>query len=388
MLGAAVERRVALFAVVTTILVAVAAFLTSGCGASSAAAEASAAPDPPAWLLEDMTRQARNCGDAHASAWWTLTTAGRAAVVEGGDIDELSRNTDRPVFAYVIHGDFTRWIWSSPSGAKTPSYSWVVAVLDAKSHIADVVGNSAKPFDTSGLTMHPAVLAATPSPQPATSAFNVTGSVRLQQADGERPGSGLTVTARSERSHRPSVRVRTMSDGSFQLSLKPGWYLLTVDYWGEPALQINVPKVGIAFAPISAPARELAQTTRVSVNDPPSLVPPHGVWLDGHLVLMEPVWPEVSAISRAKAVAAALDGGKPARAVLATVSAPQRMLGPKQPMVDWLTWVVVRDLPRPIDCVVGGYVPKGTPRTPGLVTHSVSLIDAKTGRFLLGFFTK
>ena len=96
----------------------------------------------------------------------------------------------------------------------------------------------------------------------------------------------------------------------------------------------------------------------------------------------------MSAISRAKAVAAALDGGKPARAVLATVSAPQRMLGPKQPMVDWLTWVVVRDLPRPIDCVVGGYVPKGTPRTPGLVTHSVSLIDAKTGRFLLGFFTK
>ena len=234
-----------------------------------------------------------------------------------------------------------------------------------------------------------ALPAQVPSPAPTPAVGNVSGSVSLREPDGERPGSGLTVTARSERAERPAVTARTGPDGGFQLSLDPGWYLLTVDYWGEPAMQIHVPQAGVAFAPISAPSRELAQTARVTVNDPPSLVPPHGAWLDGHLVLLEPVWPEISTtISRARADAAALGGAKPARAFLATVTDRGRMLGPKQPMVDWLAWVVVRDLPRPTDCVIGGMKPAGTPRTPGLVTHSVSLVDARTGRFLEGFFTR
>jgi len=388
MLRAPVKRRVVLFAVITTILMAVAAFLTSGCGASSAAAEASAAPDPPAWLLEDMTRQARNCGDAHASAWWTLTTAGKAVAVEGGDSDELSSNADRPVYVYVIHGDFTRWLWSLPAGGPAPKYSWVVVILDAKSHIADAFGNSAKPFDISGFAMQPVILGATPSPQPTTSAFNVSGSLLLQQADGQRPGSGLTVTCRGVRRDSRSVTVQTMSDGSFQLSLEPGWYVLTVEYWGEPALQIHVPKVGITYAPISAPAEEFGQSTRVIVNDPPAVISSSGLWLGSERVLLEPVRGKTHVISRARAVKVAVGGPKPARALLATVSAPERILAPNGPMVDWLTWVVVRDLPRPIDSVIGGYKPGGTPRIPGLVTHSVSLIDAKTGRFLLGFFTK
>jgi len=377
-----------LLAVVATVALAGAAILTSGCGASNAAAQSPAVSGPPAWLLQDMTRWARICGDLHASAWWTLTTAGRAAVVEEGDIDELSRNTDRPVFAYVLHGDFTRSAWSSPSEAQEPKYTWVVVVVDAKSHIVDVEAHGAKPFDTSGLAMQPVVMGAAPSPQPTTPGSNVSGNVLLQQANGVRPGSGLSVTARGMRRSSRPVTVKTLSDGSFQLSLEPGWYVLTVDYWGEPALQIHVPKVGVAYAPISAPAEELGHGTRVVVNDPPAVIPASGLWLGSQNVLLEPPRTGGHVVSQARALKAALGGAGPARTLLAAVSDPQRTLAPHGSMVNWLTWVIVRDLPRPIDCVIGGYVPKGSPRTPGLATHSVSLIDAKTGRFLLGFFTK
>ena len=235
-----------------------------------------------------MSRQARNCGDPHASAWWTLTTAEKALVVDDGDAPSHVSDPGRPVYVYVIHGDFTHWLWSLPSGASAPTYSWVFVLIDAKSRIADVVGTSEKAFDTTGLTMQSVALPAqVPSPAPTPAAGNVSGSVSLQEPDGERPGSGLRVTALSERSDRPPVTAQTGPDGSFRLALKPGWYLLTVDYWGEPAIQVQVPEAGVAFAPISAPSRELAQTTRVTVNDPPSLIPPHGVWLDGHLVLLE-----------------------------------------------------------------------------------------------------
>jgi len=359
--------------------------------ATSNALEPSASPStaPPAWLLEDMSRQARNCGDPHASAWWTLTTAEKALVVDDGDAPSHVSNPGRPVYVYVIHGDFTHWLWSLRSGASAPTYSWVFVLVDAKSRIADVVGTSEKAFDTTGLTMQSVALPAqVPSPAPPAAAGNLSGIVSLQELDGETPGSGLTVTARSERSDRSPVAVQTGPDGSSRLALEPGWYLLTVDYWGEPAMQIQVPEAGVAFAPISAPSRELAQTTRVTVNDPPALIPSPGVCLGSPNVLLEPVWPEVATISRSRAVAAALGGSEPARTVLATVSVPERLLGPKLPMVDWLTWVVVRDLPRPTDCIVGGFVHKGVQRAPGLMTHSVSLIDAKTGRFLLGFFTR
>lgn len=384
-----VKRLSILLAIIATAALAGAAMLTSGCGTSGAAAQSSAVSNPPAWLLQDMTRWARICGDAHASAWWTLTTAGRAAVVEEGEIDELSRNTDRPVFAYVMHGAFTRSAWSSsPSGAQESKYGWVVVVVDANSHIVDVAGHGAKPFDTSGLAMQPVVLGATPSPQSTTSASNVSGNVLLQQVDGVRPGSGLSVTARSMQPSSRLATVQTLTDGSFQLSLEPGWYVLTVDYWGEPALQIHVSKIGVTYAPITAPAEELGKSTRVVVNDPPAVIPAPGLWLGSQNVLLEPPRAGGHVISRAKALKAALGGAKSARMLLATVSDPQRILAPHGPMANWLTWVVVRDLPRPIDYVIGGYVPKGTPRTPGLATHSVSLIDARTGKFLLGFFTK
>jgi hypothetical protein len=152
-----------LLAAAAAVLVGV-ALIPKGSNASTALrTSASPSSAPPAWLLNNMARQARICGDPHASAWWTLTTADKAVVVEGGDTDSLS-NSDRPVYIYIIHGNFTQGTWS---GAKT-RYKWAVMVLDANSRIAALFGSSPKPFDTSGLVVQTADLTATPSPQPTT----------------------------------------------------------------------------------------------------------------------------------------------------------------------------------------------------------------------------
>lgn len=226
------------------------------------------------------------------------------------------------------------------------------------------------------------------SPSPAG---NVSGTVLLKGAQADAPGTGLLVTALSRKAHVQPVSTRTAADGSFQLQLQPGWYLLTVDYWGAPSAQIHVGDSGVTAAPIVAPSRELAQTTRVTVNDAPGVIPPRGVWLGSHLALLKRVrhLPAVVLISRKRAIAVGLGHGKPGRAVLAVVSAPQRILAPHGPMRNWLTWVVTRTLRRPLDPRIGGRpLPGATPGPPYLVHHSVSLVDARTGEFLLGFFTK
>jgi len=219
---------------------------------------------------------------------------------------------------------------------------------------------------------------------------NVSGTLLLRGAKADAPGTGLLVTALSPKVKVRPVSTRTAADGSFHLQLQPGWYLLTVDYWGAPSAQIHVGDSGVTAAPIVAPSRELAQTTRVTVNDAPGVIPPRGVWLGSHLALLKPAPrhpPPV--ISRKRAIAVALGGNRSARAVLAVVSAPQRILAPNGPMRNWLTWVVVDTLRRPLDPRIGGPpLPGATPGPPYLVHHNVSLVDARTGEFLLGFFTK
>lgn len=129
---------------------------------------ASPGPPPPAWLLEEMSNEARACGDAHADAWWVHTTAGKAGVLEGHDTSDIA-DPDRPVDVYLLCGDFTNWIWTLPAGTSAPEYRWVFAIIDAESHVGDVVGNSEKPFDTTGLELQRVVLpgrrtAAEPTP--------------------------------------------------------------------------------------------------------------------------------------------------------------------------------------------------------------------------------
>ena len=91
---------------------------------------------------------------------------------------------------------------------------------------------------------------------------NVSGTLLLRGAKADAPGAGLLVTALSPKVKVRPVSTRTAADGSFHLQLRPGWYVLTVDYWGAPATQVRVGRFGVTAAPIVAPSRDLAQASR------------------------------------------------------------------------------------------------------------------------------
>ena len=145
--------------------------------------------------------------------------------------------------------------------------------------------------------------------------------------------------------------------------------------------------VTVPIAGIGSPVAHAAH--RASVNDVPAVISPQGVWVGSHLALVRRAprhLPHV--VSRQQAIAASLVGDGAARATLAVVSAPQRILAPHGPMRDRLTWVVVETLPKPVDARIGWpWQPGEASGQPYFVRHRVSLIDARSGAFLLGFFT-
>jgi len=94
-----------------------------------------------------MKGMATNAGDASAWAWWTRTTAEKAALATGNSTAGIT-DPERPVYLTIILGDFTRWLWSLPEGTSAPEYSWIFEVIDAGSHDVEVTGASAKPFPT------------------------------------------------------------------------------------------------------------------------------------------------------------------------------------------------------------------------------------------------
>ena len=104
-------------------------------------------PQPPVWLFDQMKEIATNAGDASAWAWWTRTTAEKAALATGNSTAGIT-DPERPVYLTIILGDFTRWLWSLPEGTSAPEYSWIFEVIDAGSHDVEVTGASAKPFPT------------------------------------------------------------------------------------------------------------------------------------------------------------------------------------------------------------------------------------------------
>jgi hypothetical protein len=104
-------------------------------------------PQPPVWLFDQMKSMATNAGDANAWAWWTRTTAEKAALATGNSTAGIT-DPERPVYLTIILGDFTRWLWSLPEGASAPEYSWIFEVIDAGSHEVEVTGAGAKPFPT------------------------------------------------------------------------------------------------------------------------------------------------------------------------------------------------------------------------------------------------
>lgn len=107
---------------------------------------ATVAEQPPVWLFDQMKQLASNAGDAHAWAWWTLTTAEKAAAATGNSTAGMT-DPDRPVYVTFIVGDFTLWLWSLPEGTSAPEYSWICEVIDADTHEVNGTGASAKPFE-------------------------------------------------------------------------------------------------------------------------------------------------------------------------------------------------------------------------------------------------
>ena len=87
-------------------------------------------PQPPVWLFDQMKGMATNAGDANAWAWWTRTTAEKAALATGNSTAGIT-DPERPVYLTIILGDFTRWLWSLPEGTSAPEYSWIFEVIDA-----------------------------------------------------------------------------------------------------------------------------------------------------------------------------------------------------------------------------------------------------------------
>lgn len=112
------------------------------------------AAQAPAWLLGDMVTLARKAGDANAWAWWTLTTAGKAVVVEGKDAPSTVSDPNRPVYVVIELGDFTNWLWSQPASGSAPTYSWIYELIDAGSRTVDSAGASARPFSDTGLDVN------------------------------------------------------------------------------------------------------------------------------------------------------------------------------------------------------------------------------------------
>jgi len=105
-------------------------------------------PQPPVWLFDQMKSMATNAGDASAWAWWTRTTAEKAALATGNSTAVRMGDPERPVYLTIILGDFTKWLWSLPEGASAPEYSWIFEVIDAGSQQVEATGASAKPFPT------------------------------------------------------------------------------------------------------------------------------------------------------------------------------------------------------------------------------------------------
>ena len=101
-------------------------------------------PQPPVWLFDQMKGMATNAGDASAWAWWTRTTAEKAALATGNSTAGITE-PERPVYLTIILGDFTRWLWALPEGTKAPEYSWIFEVIDPETQQVEATGASAKP---------------------------------------------------------------------------------------------------------------------------------------------------------------------------------------------------------------------------------------------------
>ena len=142
-----------------------------------------------------------------------------------------------------------------------------------------------------------------------------------------------------------------------------------------------------------------AAGSSTSVNDSPQLsaevpasIPPEGVNINDQVVLTPPGTPDdgiMNSAEAAKAASAYGDTGIEPSTLLAAVTVPGTIppVGsdiPFRTIQDRLAWVVTFTSKEPV--VVGHSAP-GSKTTPSPVTHWSVVLDAKSGEFLVGFYT-
>lgn len=142
---------------------------------------------------------------------------------------------------------------------------------------------------------------------------------------------------------------------------------------------------GAGFAAVGA----TTPSSPTPVTEIPSMIPDNGVSLyHRHIVLMPLTTPNESFISAARAItdADAYVNPNPGTAVLALVTVPASIppagfTQPSDPIASVPAWVVTLTLPAPANVNLSG---RGGPLW---VTHDEVVVNAETGKFVVGFFT-
>jgi hypothetical protein len=159
-----------------------------------------------------------------------------------------------------------------------------------------------------------------------------------------------------------------------------------------------IPLLAVAAALGLIPAVTSAQGGPAAVTEVPSSIPTSGVFVN-HQVQLFPTT-TAPTISESQAIALArqyVTNPLPATAVLAQVTVPDT-LPPPGSTIPWrsvndvLAWVVTFTSPQPVNVNVAGYVPipggSQSPSPPLYMSHLSIVINATTGSFEEGFFTK
>lgn len=152
---------------------------------------------------------------------------------------------------------------------------------------------------------------------------------------------------------------------------------------------------GVSFVGMKLQAAAPAQAGLVATEVPPAL-PAQGVDIN-HQIVLEPT-NAVPTVSQSKAIALArkLVNARPfpASALLSRLTVPSTIPPagthiPFRTIRHRLAWIVTFTSPAPVNVAQGGVFPASVGKAKVLwATHYSIAIDARTGQFLVGFFTK
>lgn len=136
----------------------------------------------------------------------------------------------------------------------------------------------------------------------------------------------------------------------------------------------------------------------LQVTDVPQVIPSEGVEITGQQLILKPfntTTSTLSPISSQTAVSMArkyVTTGYQATSVLANYTnlgtiRPTGYIGKANIVQNVPVWIVTFTAPAPVNVAVGGYYPSA-PAPQVMVTHDNIVLDAYTGKWVEGFFTK